>query len=345
MYKKAIPKFLTPFASEKGKMLFKQSLLEGNMQNYFELSEQYLTQARPEDCAISSLVMILNSLGIDPGKKWKGPWRWYSEDLLHCLDPEKNGLSLHEFLRLAHCNKSWAIGFYSNTLPSISSEDYTCNQHQTRLYYRSCSIQTFRAAILAASRQSKFYMAANYSRKALLQSGDGHYSPIAGYNSAHDMCLILDVARFKYPAYWLPVPLAFKSLELLDPETQNPRGFVCVSRSASHFSPICSRQADYVSLKKLPCQVSLPLLSQGHQELHPVIFRFFCDLYEDFSPDFLSSLAQTLPDHPVHPEIQSLCDELNPTMPSHHSQRLLTATISSKYVPVLAKYRESFGLL
>lgn len=343
MYKKKIPKFLIPFASEKGKMLFKQALAEGNMQNFFELGEQYVTQARPEDCGISSLVMILNSLGIDPEKKWKGPWRWYSEDVLYCVDPEKNGLSLHEFLRLAHCNKSWAIGFYSNTLPSISDEDFFCGQHKSRLYYRGCSIPTFRAAILAASRQSKFYMAANYSRKALSQSGDGHYSPIAGYNSEHDMCLILDVARFKYPAYWLPVSMAFNSLELLDPETKNPRGFVCLSRSINHFSSICSRQTDYISLKKLPCQVSLPLLLQGHKELHPLIFRYFCDLYEDYSPDFLSSLAETLPIHPVDPGVQKLCEELNPTIP--HSQRLLTAVISPNPISELAKYQESFGIV
>ena len=35
------------------------------------------------------------------------------------------------------------------------------------------------------------------------QTGDGHYSPIAGYNQNNDKVLYLDVARFKYPSYWL----------------------------------------------------------------------------------------------------------------------------------------------
>lgn len=343
MYKKKIPKFLIPFASEKGKMLFKQALSEGNMNNYFDLGEQYVTQSRPEDCAISTLVMILNSLGIDPGKKWKGPWRWYSEDILYCVDPEKSGLSLHEYLRLAHCNQSWAVGFYSNKLPSISNEDFQCGKHKSKLYYRSCSIPTFRAAVLATCRQSKFFMAANYSRKVLLQSGDGHYSPIAGYSSLNDMCLILDVARFKYPAYWLPLSLAFESLELHDPETKYPRGFVCMSRSLNHFSPTCARQTDYISLSKISKKIDQILLKAGHEDLHPIIFRFFYNLYEDYSPEFILSLSQTLPVADVDPIIQKICQELNPSIPN--PQNLLINVISPNPLAELKKYQESFGIL
>ena len=38
-------------------------------------------------------------------------------------------------------------------------------------------------------------MIVSYSRKALGQTGDGHYSPIGGYHSATDQVLVLDVAR------------------------------------------------------------------------------------------------------------------------------------------------------
>ena len=37
---------------------------------------------------------------------------------------------------------------------------------------------------------------------ALLQTGDGHFSPVAGYHAGTDSVLVLDVARFKYPPYW-----------------------------------------------------------------------------------------------------------------------------------------------
>jgi glutathione gamma-glutamylcysteinyltransferase len=40
--------------------------------------------------------MVLNALQVDPQKRWKGIWRWYSEDVLHCSDTDvmKLGLSL-----------------------------------------------------------------------------------------------------------------------------------------------------------------------------------------------------------------------------------------------------------
>lgn len=73
LYKRELPEFLIAFRSTKGKAIFKEALEEGNMESYFELAEQYVTQARPEDCGLSTLVMILNALGIDPGRIWHYP--------------------------------------------------------------------------------------------------------------------------------------------------------------------------------------------------------------------------------------------------------------------------------
>lgn len=35
----------------------------------------------------------------------------------------------------------------------------------------------------------------------------GHFSAIAGYNEKRDLALVMDVAKFKYPAFWCPLPL------------------------------------------------------------------------------------------------------------------------------------------
>lgn len=39
------------------------------------------------------------------------------------------------------------------------------------------------------------------------------------------MVLILDVARFKYPSYWVPIQRLFESLQPIDAETGQPRGY------------------------------------------------------------------------------------------------------------------------
>ena len=54
------------------------------MENYFHLSEQFLTQSEPAYCGPASLLMVLNALNIDPMSHWKGIWRWFNEEALSC---------------------------------------------------------------------------------------------------------------------------------------------------------------------------------------------------------------------------------------------------------------------
>jgi hypothetical protein len=97
-------------ASAEGRALFREALAEGNLEGWFALAEQFQTQADPAFCGLGTLVVALNALGVDPGRLWKGPWRWYSEELLDCCLPletvRSEGITLDQFSCLARCN--WA---------------------------------------------------------------------------------------------------------------------------------------------------------------------------------------------------------------------------------------------
>ena len=69
-------------------------------------------------------------------------------------------------------------------------------------------------------------MTVNFNRKALGQTGTGHYSPVAGYNAKRDLALILDVAKFKYDSYWCPLGDLYEALKPLDKVSLVSRGFV-----------------------------------------------------------------------------------------------------------------------
>ena len=47
-------------------------------------------------------------VAVDPGRVWKGPWRWYHENMLDCCVPlskiETQGITLEQFNCLAACN-------------------------------------------------------------------------------------------------------------------------------------------------------------------------------------------------------------------------------------------------
>lgn len=59
-------------SSVAGRELFREALIEGNMESYFRLAEQFRTQDDPAFCGLSTLTMVLNALSVDPGRTWKG---------------------------------------------------------------------------------------------------------------------------------------------------------------------------------------------------------------------------------------------------------------------------------
>lgn len=91
---------------------------------------------------------------------------------------------------------------------------------------RQSSLTLFRNSILACNRRSNLFLTINFHRKTLGQTGIGHFSPIAGYNSKRDLALILDVAKFKYDSYWCPVEQIYEALKPQDKISQQSRGFL-----------------------------------------------------------------------------------------------------------------------
>jgi glutathione gamma-glutamylcysteinyltransferase len=91
---------------------------------------------------------------------------------------------------------------------------------------KQTSLSLFRNSILACNRRSNLFLTINFHRKSLGQTGIGHFSPIAAYNSKRDMALILDVAKFKYDSYWCSVEQIYDALKPLDTSSQQSRGYL-----------------------------------------------------------------------------------------------------------------------
>lgn len=71
-YKRQLPDSCISFTSPRGKDLFRAALLEGNLEGYFPLASQFITQNEPAFCGLGTLCMVLNALEVDPRRKWKG---------------------------------------------------------------------------------------------------------------------------------------------------------------------------------------------------------------------------------------------------------------------------------
>jgi hypothetical protein len=66
----------------------------------------------------------------------------------------------------------------------------------------------------------------NYQRSAIAQQGSGHISPIAAYDSRSDRVLILDVARYRYPAVWVESEALWRAMGTVDKASGQSRGLL-----------------------------------------------------------------------------------------------------------------------
>jgi len=213
-YRRELPPHCIAFSSAEGREIFTSALQSNGLKSFFVLVEQHSTQSEPAYCGPSTLVVVLNALAVDPRRTWKGPWRWYDESMLNCCidfeEVKQTGITLPTFLCLAICQGLEVEGH----LGSESSAD------------------RFRDAVKEAcvgECPPRKILVVSYCRKVVGQTGCGHFSPVAAYDEATDSVLVLDTARFKYFAHWIPLKLLFSALQPLDPDTNKSRGYVLLS--------------------------------------------------------------------------------------------------------------------
>ncbi|KAJ3206549.1 hypothetical protein HDU82_004440 [Entophlyctis luteolus] len=153
-YRRKLPESCTSFDSDAGRLTFAQAVAGEHMEIFFVLAMQFATQSEPAYCGLGTLVMVLNSLQVDPLRQWKGVWREVSF---------QRSLFFPGFTDLSHAG--------------------------------------------------------------------GTTKTFCKYNATSQEVLIFDVARFKYPAYWVSVELLWESMLPIDESTGKPRGYCILSKA------------------------------------------------------------------------------------------------------------------
>lgn len=222
VFRRELPDELVAFSSDRGRTRFAEAMAAGHVEPYFPLIEQFVTQDEPTFCGLGTLTMVMNALRIDPRRRWRdetGPgWRWWSDDMFptSCTGTLEhfrvNGSTMEEFGLLAAANGA--------------------EVRMHRPTDEGQSLETFRQAMLeAGSTTSSSFTVSSFCRAALGQTGAGHFSPIGGYHGPSDSALVLDVARFKYPPYWVPVPRLWQASLKVDEVTGRARGWFLLRAS------------------------------------------------------------------------------------------------------------------
>ena len=225
VYGSPLSRFLVDYRSKESETRLCRALQTGYAVPYLSLSSCYDAQSEPSYCGVSTLAIILNALRIDPQRKWSpmSTWRWYTVELLDCCysleEVKKSGINLDEFVYLANCNGAAA----SVVRPNYSKEHY---DEFTHTLERVCTGGKQSKEELVDGELPEELMAISFSRVALGQVGEGHFSPIAAMDKESNSVLIFETARYKYPPYWAPIEVLFQSMLPLDSVTGKSRGYV-----------------------------------------------------------------------------------------------------------------------
>lgn len=185
---------------------------------YFSLANYVDTQERTTFCGISSMAATLNSLPkmVRPITPALAPHPFFTEESIFNEattkvksreDVLKGGLTLEQ------------IRQYLNALGA-----------NPKIYYGSdLTIDQLRKIIKSTLANPNQRVMADFDRKVLNQMGSGHFSPIGAYDSKSDSILILDVAKFKYPPFWVKTSDLLASLKTTDPDSRKSRGIVQIT--------------------------------------------------------------------------------------------------------------------
>ena len=215
-----------PLASPDGMALLSSSTARAD---YGSLAQEFLTQANLAYCGVASSVMVLNSLLVPaPTVQGYGSYRfWTQENLwsgLQANTPEaaaprskpvvspeqvqRQGMTLDELATLLRSHGLKVRAIHGSELDEIA----------------------FRNQLRRSLNDPGDRLLINYDRRLVGQTGGGHISPLAAYHAGRDQVLILDVARYRYPAVWVPLQDLWQAIRGVDTSSGLSRGIVMVRR-------------------------------------------------------------------------------------------------------------------
>jgi hypothetical protein len=211
-----LPPGQTDFASHDGEAFLIESTAR---KAYFPLSIQFVTQKTPAYCGVASMVMVLNALNVPaPSTPDNQAFRTFTQD--NVLDDGTDVVLARDVLARQGMTLDQLGALLA--LHPVSVEVH---------HAEDGGLEAFRSAARAALESGDRFVIVNYLRKAIGQQIGGHISPLAAYDAKEDRFLVLDVARYKYPPFWVKASDLFDAMNTTDASNSGKtRGYVVVAK-------------------------------------------------------------------------------------------------------------------
>ena len=208
-----LPPSLIALDSPDGEKL----LLEAQSRRAFlALVGTFATQKTQAFCGVASTAMVLGALDLEaPVATEVAPWRFFTQDNVFNAEVSKTldagfvgrgGLTVEQLAFLVRGNHADAEATLA----------------------RESKLEAFRAEAAKALGAPGHFVIVDFLRSELGQDTGAHWSPLGAYHAGSDRFLVLDVARFRYPPYWVKAADLFAAMDTLDLDSGKSRGWVTV---------------------------------------------------------------------------------------------------------------------
>jgi hypothetical protein len=199
----------------------KRLMSTANNESYWPLAQYFETQRNEAYCSVATSVMALNALGIRRPESSQYPdFPFFSQqDFFRGID--------------AQVANAAQVAKEGMTLDQLSAALSTFPIDVTKYHASDLTLEKFRALIRDTTLRHDRFVLLNFRRVEIGETGGGHWSPLAAYDAASDSALLLDVARYKYPAVWVPLAQLYAGAQAVDSVSGQSRGLVIVGRRAN----------------------------------------------------------------------------------------------------------------
>lgn len=212
-----VPPNLVALAQPTGQ---RRLVSSGYQQSYWPLSQYFETQRNEAYCSVASSVMVLNALGVRrPESSLYPDFPFFSQqDFFRTIDPQVADAA--------------TVSKEGMTLDQLSAALRSFPVDVEKFHASDLSLERFRDLIRDTTARHDRFVLLNFRRVEIGETGGGHWSPLAAYDAASDSALLLDVARYKYPAVWVPVTQLYAAAQAVDSVSGLSRGLVIVGKRA-----------------------------------------------------------------------------------------------------------------
>jgi hypothetical protein len=208
---------LIPLADPAGQNLLMRAR---DRADHGPLAQWFETQANLAYCGVASAVMVLNSLAVPaPPVPGYGTYRFWTQANAFSI-PGSRGFVRPEVVAREGMTLAQLHGWLASRSDLVVQ----------RFHADQLSLVQWRALLRRSLQDPNDRLLVNYQRSALGQEGGGHISPLAAYDPGSDAVLLLDVARYRYPAVWVSATDLWRAMRTADASAGRSRGLLLIRR-------------------------------------------------------------------------------------------------------------------